>query len=208
MTTARPARSTSSRCKDGRTVYIDGKLVGDVTEHPAFRNSVKSAALLYDFQARPENIELMTFTAERREPPRQSRLADAAQLRRDGAAAQGACRPGRSCPTASWAARPTISPRRCRPAHGHRGVREARRRRAPRRCEDYFEEASRNDYVPHLRDHQSAGRARQGLGRAGGGPGRAHRRRGCRRHHDPRRQDARHHARSWPTRCSSPTCSR
>jgi 4-hydroxyphenylacetate 3-monooxygenase len=47
--------------KDGRTVYIDGKLVADVTEHPAFRNSVKSAAMLYDFQAKPENIELMTF---------------------------------------------------------------------------------------------------------------------------------------------------
>jgi 4-hydroxyphenylacetate 3-monooxygenase len=50
--------------KDGRTVYIDGKLVGDVTEHPAFRNSVKSAGMLYDFQARPENIEWMTFQPE------------------------------------------------------------------------------------------------------------------------------------------------
>ena len=47
--------------KDGRTVYLDGQLVGDVTEHKAFRNSVHSAAALYDFQARPENIELMTF---------------------------------------------------------------------------------------------------------------------------------------------------
>src|ERR1044071_7840151 len=47
--------------QDGRTVYTDGKLVADVTEHVAFRNSVKSAAMLYDFQARPENIELMTF---------------------------------------------------------------------------------------------------------------------------------------------------
>jgi 4-hydroxyphenylacetate 3-monooxygenase len=47
--------------KDGRTVYIDGKLVADVTEHVAFRNSVQSAAMLYDFQAKPENIELMTF---------------------------------------------------------------------------------------------------------------------------------------------------
>lgn len=47
--------------KDGRTVYLDGKLVGDVTEHPAFRNSVRSAGALYDFQARPENLELMTF---------------------------------------------------------------------------------------------------------------------------------------------------
>ena len=47
--------------RDGRTVYLDGKLVGDVTEHRAFRNSVQSAAALYDFQARPENLKLMTF---------------------------------------------------------------------------------------------------------------------------------------------------
>jgi 4-hydroxyphenylacetate 3-monooxygenase len=47
--------------QDGRTVYLDGKLVGDVTEHPAFRNAVHSAAGLYDFQAKPENLELMTF---------------------------------------------------------------------------------------------------------------------------------------------------
>jgi 4-hydroxyphenylacetate 3-monooxygenase len=48
--------------QDGRTVYIDGELVPDVTEHPAFRNAVRSAASLYDFQARPENLEFMTFT--------------------------------------------------------------------------------------------------------------------------------------------------
>lgn len=47
--------------KDGRTVYIDGELVKDVTTHAAYRNAVASAALLYDYQARPENIELMTF---------------------------------------------------------------------------------------------------------------------------------------------------
>jgi len=47
--------------QDGRTVYIDGKRVDDVTTHPAFRNSVKSAAMLYDYQARAENVELMTF---------------------------------------------------------------------------------------------------------------------------------------------------
>jgi 4-hydroxyphenylacetate 3-monooxygenase len=50
--------------KDGRTVYIDGELVSDVTEHPAFRNAIRSAAELYDFQARPENVELMTFLPE------------------------------------------------------------------------------------------------------------------------------------------------
>src|SRR5580658_4657817 len=49
--------------QDGRTVYIDGERVADVTTHPAFRNAVASAALLYDYQARPENLELMTFVA-------------------------------------------------------------------------------------------------------------------------------------------------
>jgi 4-hydroxyphenylacetate 3-monooxygenase len=48
--------------QDGRVVYIDGKRVDDVTTHPAFRNAVHAAAALYDFQAQPENLELMTFT--------------------------------------------------------------------------------------------------------------------------------------------------
>ncbi len=50
--------------QDGRTVYIDGKLIDDVTTHPAYRNAVASAALLYDYQSRPENLELMTFIPE------------------------------------------------------------------------------------------------------------------------------------------------
>jgi len=50
--------------QDGRTVYLDGELVKDVTEHKAFRNAVRSAAALYDYQARPENIEAMTFRPE------------------------------------------------------------------------------------------------------------------------------------------------
>ncbi|WP_028223649.1 4-hydroxyphenylacetate 3-hydroxylase family protein [Paraburkholderia oxyphila] len=49
--------------RDGREVYLNGKPVGDVTSHPAFRNSIRSYANLYDFQARPENVEKMTFTS-------------------------------------------------------------------------------------------------------------------------------------------------
>src|SRR5215470_2303897 len=64
MTDCKTGSEHIKSLKDSRTVYIDGKLVPDVTEHPAFRNSVKSAALLYDYQARPENIELMTFLPE------------------------------------------------------------------------------------------------------------------------------------------------
>ena len=48
---------------DGRDVYINGARVADVTEHKAFRNSVRSAARLYDFQAGPKNIEAMTFAS-------------------------------------------------------------------------------------------------------------------------------------------------
>ena len=50
--------------QDGRTVYIDGEQVTDVTLHHAFRNSVASAAALYDYQAAPENIEQMTFALD------------------------------------------------------------------------------------------------------------------------------------------------
>ncbi|MGB7859156.1 MAG: 4-hydroxyphenylacetate 3-hydroxylase family protein [Acidimicrobiia bacterium] len=34
--------------RDGREVYFDGERVGDVTEHPAFRNAARSIARLYD----------------------------------------------------------------------------------------------------------------------------------------------------------------
>src|SRR5262245_57736105 len=47
--------------KDGRHVYINGSLAGDVTSHPAFRRSIQSIGSLYDFQSRPDNRELMTF---------------------------------------------------------------------------------------------------------------------------------------------------
>ena len=47
--------------RDGRAIYIDGERVADVTTHPAFRNACAAAASLYDYQARPENLERMTF---------------------------------------------------------------------------------------------------------------------------------------------------
>jgi 4-hydroxyphenylacetate 3-monooxygenase len=47
--------------RDGRALYIDGARIKDHTEHPGFRNAVRTAAALYDFQARPENLPWMTF---------------------------------------------------------------------------------------------------------------------------------------------------
>jgi 4-hydroxyphenylacetate 3-monooxygenase len=61
MTVARTGADHLRSLRDGRAVYIEGAKVEDVTAHPAFRNAVHSAAALYDFQARPENLERMTF---------------------------------------------------------------------------------------------------------------------------------------------------
>lgn len=47
--------------RDGRSIYIDGRRVADVTTDPAFANAVATAGSFYDFQAAPENIEAMTF---------------------------------------------------------------------------------------------------------------------------------------------------
>jgi 4-hydroxyphenylacetate 3-monooxygenase len=49
--------------RDGRRIFIDGQCVDDHTDHPAFRNAVRSAARLYDYQAQPENVEKMTFVS-------------------------------------------------------------------------------------------------------------------------------------------------
>lgn len=47
--------------RDGRTVFLDGRAVEDVTAHPAYRNAAATVGGLYDFQAAAANAELMTF---------------------------------------------------------------------------------------------------------------------------------------------------
>lgn len=61
---ARPAKDGAEHIRslrDGRHVLIDGQRVDDVTTHPAFRNIVATVGAMYDFQAKPENADLMTF---------------------------------------------------------------------------------------------------------------------------------------------------
>lgn len=50
--------------RDGRSIYIDGKRVEDVTSHRAFRNVAQSVAGLFDFAGAPVRRELMTFETE------------------------------------------------------------------------------------------------------------------------------------------------
>jgi 4-hydroxyphenylacetate 3-monooxygenase len=49
--------------QDGRDVYIYGARVTDVTTHKAFRNSIRTVAALYDFQAQPDVADTLTFTS-------------------------------------------------------------------------------------------------------------------------------------------------
>jgi 4-hydroxyphenylacetate 3-monooxygenase len=57
----RSANEYLSSLKDGRTIFINGAQVGDVTSHRAFRNLATSMAGLFDFASAPSNVELMTF---------------------------------------------------------------------------------------------------------------------------------------------------
>src|SRR5437660_6342294 len=48
--------------RDGRAIYIDGERVPDVTTHPAFRNSARSIARLYDALHDPALQETLFIT--------------------------------------------------------------------------------------------------------------------------------------------------
>ncbi|AMN40165.1 4-hydroxyphenylacetate 3-hydroxylase family protein [Rhodoplanes sp. Z2-YC6860] len=50
--------------RDGRCVYIGGERVDDVTAHPAFRNTARSFARIYDRKREPEHLDAMTFTED------------------------------------------------------------------------------------------------------------------------------------------------
>lgn len=48
--------------RDGRAVFIDGERVEDVTQHPAFRNSARSIARLYDALHDPSQQDVLMGT--------------------------------------------------------------------------------------------------------------------------------------------------
>jgi 4-hydroxyphenylacetate 3-monooxygenase len=57
------AEFLSSLKEDGRSVFVDGERVKDVTIHPAFREAAKSVADLYDLACDPAMRETMTYTS-------------------------------------------------------------------------------------------------------------------------------------------------
>ncbi|OCA91734.1 4-hydroxyphenylacetate 3-hydroxylase family protein [Pseudobacillus wudalianchiensis] len=50
--------------RDGRVVYLNGEKIEDVTTHPAYQNSVRSMARLYDALHQPETAPILTSKTE------------------------------------------------------------------------------------------------------------------------------------------------
>jgi len=48
--------------RDGRRIHIGGERVTDVTAHPAFRNTARSFARIYDRKRDKENLDVMSFS--------------------------------------------------------------------------------------------------------------------------------------------------
>jgi 4-hydroxyphenylacetate 3-monooxygenase len=48
--------------RDGRRIRVGGELVDDVTAHPAFRNTARSFARIYDRKRAPVNLDVLSFS--------------------------------------------------------------------------------------------------------------------------------------------------
>ena len=57
----RTGKDYLNRVRDGRAILLDGQLIEDPVDHPAFRNATRTIAGLYDFMAEAKNQEFMTF---------------------------------------------------------------------------------------------------------------------------------------------------
>lgn len=62
MTTA--GQRYLSRLNDGRNVWINGELVSDVANHPAFKGPVQTFANLLDLQDQPDTKDFLTYLPE------------------------------------------------------------------------------------------------------------------------------------------------
>ena len=60
----RPARNIWNSLRDGRAVYIYGERVADVTRHPAFRNTARMAARLFDALHDPERSDQLLLPTD------------------------------------------------------------------------------------------------------------------------------------------------
>ncbi|WP_169523975.1 4-hydroxyphenylacetate 3-hydroxylase family protein [Amycolatopsis balhimycina] len=61
---ARTGEEYRKGLEDGREVWLDGKRITQVADHPAFRHSARSIARLYDMQHDPAYRDVLTYTVD------------------------------------------------------------------------------------------------------------------------------------------------
>ena len=125
--------------RDGRTVYIDGERVDDVTAHPAFRNSARSIARLYDELHDPSSAT--RSSASTASGSRRTSSSCRATPRRSCSRRGRRSPPGRACRTGSWAGRPTTRRRSWRRSGRRRSSTRPSRRARRRWYRRYAEQA-------------------------------------------------------------------
>jgi 4-hydroxyphenylacetate 3-monooxygenase len=57
----RPGKDYFAAIRDGRCIYVGNELVRDVTSHPAFRNSARSFADIYDRKRSAEHVDAVSY---------------------------------------------------------------------------------------------------------------------------------------------------
>ena len=57
------------RLRDGRSIYVNGERVKDVTTYPAFTRTVQTIASLYDLQHEAGNLPLLTYPSPKTGQP-------------------------------------------------------------------------------------------------------------------------------------------
>jgi len=57
------------RLRDGRSIYVNGERVKDVTTYPAFTRTVQTIASLYDLQHEARNLPLLTYPSPKTGQP-------------------------------------------------------------------------------------------------------------------------------------------
>ena len=97
--------------RDGREIWIYGERVKDVTTHPAFRNTVRMLARLYDALHDPSARTSLHADRYRQRRLHAQVLQGADERRRTWSARATRSPSGRASRTAGWAARPITRPR-------------------------------------------------------------------------------------------------
>lgn len=52
------------RLNDGRNIWLDGDIVKNLDEHPAFKGTVHTIQSLLDLQTKPDSKSLLTYQTE------------------------------------------------------------------------------------------------------------------------------------------------